>query len=153
MALKVTSPDFTSGGAIPKQFTCDGGDISPALAWNDAPAGTQSFSLIADDPDAPAGTWVHWVLFDLPANARSLPQNVPKTEQLENAARQGRNDFGKIGYGGPCPPRGAPHRYFFKLYALDTRLNLKSGANKQDVERVQQGHVLAQGEWMGRYGR
>jgi Raf kinase inhibitor-like YbhB/YbcL family protein len=153
MALKVTSPDFTSGGTIPKQFTCDGADISPALAWNDPPGGTQSFSLIADDPDAPVGTWVHWVSFDLPASARSVSQNVPKMEQLENGAWQGRNDFGKIGYGGPCPPRGTPHRYFFKLYALDTKLNLKSGATKQDVERAQQGHVLAQGEYMGRYGR
>ena len=153
MALKLSSADFSSGAAIPKQFTCDGADISPALEWNDPPAGTQSFSLIADDPDAPVGTWVHWVLFDLPANARSLPQDVAKKEQIENGARQGRNDFGKIGYGGPCPPAGKPHRYFFKLYALDTTLNLKAGATKQEVERAQQGHVLAQGEWMGRYGR
>ena len=153
MSLKVTSTDFSSGGMIPKQFTCDGADISPALAWNDPPAGTQSFSLIADDPDAPVGTWVHWVAFDLPANARSLSQNVPKQEQLENGARQGRNDFDKIGYGGPCPPSGKAHRYFFKLYALDAKLNLKAGASKQDVERAQQGHVLAHGEYMGRYGR
>ena len=153
MALQVSSTDFSSGGTIPKQFTCDGADISPALAWNEPPAGTQSFSLIADDPDAPAGTWVHWVMFDLPGNARSLPQNVEKKEQLENGARQGRNDFGKIGYGGPCPPRGTPHRYFFKLYALDSKLNLRAGATKQDVERAQQGHVLAQGEYLGRYAR
>ena len=153
MALQVSSTDFSSGSTIPKQFTCDGADISPALAWNEPPAGTQSFSLIADDPDAPAGTWVHWVMFDLPGNARSLPQSVEKKEQLENGARQGRNDFGKIGYGGPCPPRGKPHRYFFKLYALDTKLNLRAGATKQDVERAQQGHVLAQGEYQGRYAR
>jgi len=153
MSLKVSSPDFSSGGMIPKQFTCDGADISPALAWNDPPAGTQSFSLIADDPDAPVGTWVHWVVFDLPANARALSQNVPKQEQLENGARQGRNDFDKIGYGGPCPPSGKAHRYFFKLYALDAKLNLKAGASKQDVERAQQGHVLAHGEYIGRYGR
>ena len=152
MTLKVTSPDFTAGGAIPKQFTCDGADISPALAWNDPPAGAQSFSLIADDPDAPVGTWVHWVLFDLPPNVRSLSQNVPKTGQLESGARQGMNDFDKIGYGGPCPPRGT-HRYFFKLYALDTKLNLKAGATKKEVERAQQGHVLAQGEYIGRYSR
>lgn len=153
MALKISSPDFSSGGTIPKQFTCDGADISPALEWSEPPAGTQSFSLIADDPDAPAGTWVHWVLFDLPVNARSLPQNIAKKEQTENGARQGRNDFGKVGYGGPCPPPGKPHRYYFKLYALDTKLNLKAGATKQDVESAQKGHVLAQGEWMGRYGR
>ena len=152
MTLKFTSPDFASGGAIPKQFTCDGADISPALAWSDPPAGTQSFSLIADDPDAPVGTWVHWVVFDLPATARSLAQNLPKTEQLESGARQGTNDFGKIGYGGPCPPHGT-HRYFFKIYALDTKLNLKAGATKKDLERAQQGHVLAQGEYMGRYSR
>jgi len=151
--LELNSPDFSSGGSIPKQFTCDGADISPALAWNDPPGATQSFALIADDPDAPVGTWVHWVLFDLPANARALPQNIPKKEQLADGSRQGRNDFRKIGYGGPCPPPGRPHRYFFKLYALDTRLNLKPGATKKDVERAMQGHILAQGEWVGRYGR
>ena len=153
MRLELQSSDFASGANIPKQFTCDAADISPALTWNDPPAATQSFALIADDPDAPVGTWVHWVLFDLPANARALPQNVPKQEQLSDGSRQGRNDFGKIGYGGPCPPPSKPHRYFFKLYALDTKLNLKPGATKKDVERAMQGHILAQGEWMGRYGR
>jgi len=153
MPLELKSPDFSSGESIPKQLTCDGADISPALAWNDPPGGTQSFALIADDPDAPVGTWVHWVLFDLPANARALPQNVPKQEQLADGSRQGRNDFRKIGYGGPCPPPGKPHRYFFKLYALDMKLNLKPGATKKDVERAMQGHILAQGEWMGRYAR
>jgi len=153
MPLELKSSDFSSGGSIPRQFTCDGADISPALAWNEPPAATQSFALIADDPDAPVGTWVHWVLFDLPANVRSLPQNVPKQEQLADGSRQGHNDFRKIGYGGPCPPPGKPHRYFFKLYALDTKLNLKPGATKKDVERAMQGHILAQGEWMGRYGR
>ena len=153
MTLELKSPDFSSGASIPKQFSCDGADISPALAWNDPPAATQSFALIADDPDAPVGTWVHWVLFDLPANARSLPQNVPKQEQLADGSRQGRNDFRKIGYSGPCPPPGKPHRYFFKLYALDTKLNLQPGATKKDVERAMRGHILAQGEWMGRYAR
>lgn len=153
MALQLSSPDFPAGGNIPKQFTCDGADISPTLEWNDPPQGTKSFALIADDPDAPVGTWVHWVLFDLPSNARSLPQNFPKQEQLENGSRQGRNDFRKIGYGGPCPPRGKAHRYFFRLYALDKKLDLKAGATKQDVENAQRGHVLAKAEWMGRYGR
>ena len=153
MPLELKSPDFRSGESIPRQFTCDGADISPALAWNGSPGGTQSFALIAADPDAPVGTWVHWVLFDLPANARALPQNVPKQEQLVDGSRQGRNDFRKIGYGGPCPPPGKPHRYFFKLYALDTKLNLQPGAAKKDVERAMQGHILAQGEWMGLYGR
>ncbi len=153
MPLELKSPDFSSRASIPRQFTCDGADISPALAWNGSPGGTRSFALIADDPDAPVGTWVHWVLFDLPANARALPQNVPKQEQLADGSRQGRNDFRKIGYGGPCPPPGKPHRYFFKLYALDTKLNLQPGAAKKDVERAMQGHILAQGEWMGLYGR
>jgi hypothetical protein len=153
MTLKLTSGGFEPGGTIPKKFTCDGPDVSPALNWSDPPAGTQSFALIADDPDAPVGTWVHWVLYDLPADTRSLAENLPKQEQLSNAARQGRNDFRRIGYGGPCPPPGKPHRYFFKLYALDTKLSLKAGAAKAEVERAVQGHILAQGELMGRYGR
>jgi len=153
MTLELTSPDFSTGGTISKQFTCDGGDLSPALQWKDPPAGTQSFALIADDPDAPVGTWVHWVIFDLPANLRSLPQNFPKVEQSTDGSRQGTNDFGKVGYGGPCPPPGKAHRYFFKLYALDTKLNLKPGAAKKDVERAMQGHILARGEYMGRYSR
>jgi Raf kinase inhibitor-like YbhB/YbcL family protein len=109
--------------------------------------------LIADDPDAPVGTWVHWVIFDLPANLRALPQNFPQNEQSADASRQGRNDFGKIGYGGPCPPPGKPHRYFFKLYALQAKLNLKPGATKKDVERAMQGHILAQSEYIGRFSR
>lgn len=153
MTLKLTSSAFEPGATIPKKFTCDGPDVSPALNWSDPPAGTQSFALIADDPDAPVGTWVHWVLYDLPADARSLAENVPKQEQLPSGARQGRNDFRKIGYGGPCPPPGKPHRYFFKLYALDAKLNLKAGAAKAEVEKAMQEHILAQGELMGRYGR
>jgi Raf kinase inhibitor-like YbhB/YbcL family protein len=112
----------------------------------------QSFALIADDPDAPVGTWVHWVIFDMPPNLRSLPQNFPKTEQAADGSRQGKNDFDKIGYGGPCPPSGT-HRYFFKLYALDTKLNLKPGSTKKDIERAMLGHILARGETMGRYSR
>lgn len=153
MTIKVTSSAFEAGGTIPMKFTCDGPDVSPALTWNDPPSGTQSFALIADDPDAPVGTWVHWVLYDLPADARSLPESVPKQEQLHDGARQGRNDFGKIGYGGPCPPPGKPHRYFFKLYALDKKLGLKVGATKTGVEKAMQGHILAQAELMGRYSR
>ncbi len=153
MALKLTSTAFTPGGSIPKKFTCDGPDVSPALAWTDAPAGTQSLSLIMDDPDAPAGTWVHWVLYDLPANTRELPEGVPKDNQLSNGARQGRNDFGRIGYGGPCPPPGPAHRYFFKLYALDAKTSLKAGATKAELERAMKGHILAQAELIGRYQR
>ena len=153
MALRVTSPAFMDGARIPKKFTCDGPDASPKLNWNEAPPKTQSFALIMDDPDAPVGTWVHWVLFDLPADTKELAEGVAKQEQLANGARQGRNDFGKIGYGGPCPPPGKPHRYFFKLYALDAKLNLKAGATKADVEHAMKGHILAQAELIGRYGR
>jgi Raf kinase inhibitor-like YbhB/YbcL family protein len=153
MSLQISSSAFPAGETIPKKFTCDGPDASPALRWNEPAAKTQSFALIMDDPDAPVGTWVHWVLFDLPADTRELAEGVAKQEQLANGARQGRNDFGKIGYGGPCPPPGKPHRYFFKLYALDAKLNLKGGVTKADVERAMMGHVLGQGELMGRYGR
>jgi Raf kinase inhibitor-like YbhB/YbcL family protein len=149
--LDLTSADFAAGASIPKVFTCDGGDASPALAWKAPPAGTQSFVLIADDPDAPVGTWVHWVIFNMPAAMRSLPQNFAKDGQSADGTRQGKNDFDKIGYGGPCPPPGKVHRYFFKLYALDTKLNLDPGATKKDVELAMQGHILARGETMGRY--
>jgi Raf kinase inhibitor-like YbhB/YbcL family protein len=151
--MKISSAAFSANETIPKKFTCDGTDVSPKLDWNEPPAKTQSFALIMDDPDAPVGTWVHWVLFDLPADTKELSEGVPKQEQLPSGARQGRNDFGKIGYGGPCPPPGKPHRYFFKLYALDAKLNLKAGATKPEVERAMKGHILAQAELIGRYGR
>jgi Raf kinase inhibitor-like YbhB/YbcL family protein len=153
MSFQLATTAFSAGGAIPKKFTCDGPDVSPKLTWNVPPAGTQSFAVIMDDPDAPRGTWVHWVLYDLPEVTRELSENRPKHEHLAGGALQGRNDFGKIGYGGPCPPPGKPHRYFFKLYALDVKLNLKAGATKADVERAMQGHILAQAELVGRYGR
>jgi Raf kinase inhibitor-like YbhB/YbcL family protein len=153
VTLRLTTTAFQPGGNIPRKYTCDGPDVSPALAW-DAPSGAvQSFVLIMDDPDAPGGTWVHWVLYDLPAAARDLPEGVPRQEELPSGARQGRNDFRRVGYFGPCPPAGPAHRYFFKLYALDARLNLKPGASKAEVERAMQGHILAQGELMGRYQR
>jgi hypothetical protein len=110
MSLQISSAAFSAGETIPKKFTCDGPDVSPKLTWNDSPANTQSFALIMDDPDAPAGTWVHWVLYDLPADTKELSEGVAKQEQLPSGARQGRNDFGKVGYGGPCPPPGKPHR-------------------------------------------
>src|SRR5499425_1950470 len=128
--MKISSASFPAGETIPKKFTCDGPDASPKLDWTEPPAKTQSFALIVDDPDAPVGTWVHWVLFNLPASARSLGQNVPNKEELPYGSRQGRNDVGTTGYGGPCPPAGTPHRYFFKLYALDAKLGLKAGATK-----------------------
>jgi Raf kinase inhibitor-like YbhB/YbcL family protein len=153
VTLQLQSSNFAANANIPKQFTCEGSDISPALSWNDPPSGTKSFALIVDDPDAPVGDWVHWVVYDLPATFRTLPQNFPKTEQFADGTRQGLNDFKKIGYNGPCPPVGKAHRYFFKLYALNTTLNLKSSASKKELEAAMQGHILAQGEYVGRYGR
>ncbi len=150
--MKLESSAFTSGQPIPQKHTCDGADQSPPLAWSDAPQGTKSFALIADDPDAPIGTWVHWVIFNLPAQTHGLPEGVAKTDSAAGGT-QGRNDFGKTGYGGPCPPPGKPHRYFFKLYALDSNLELKAGAKKADVEKALQGHVLANAELMGLYQR
>ncbi len=153
MSFALSTTAFAAGGAIPKKYTCDSADVSPALNWNNAPAGTQSFALIADDPDAPVGTWTHWTIWDIPANSTSLPEGVPKVEQTTDGARQGKNDFKHIGYGGPCPPAGRPHRYFFKLYALNAKLDVKGGASRGELESAIKGHVLAQAEWMGAYGR
>ena len=153
MAFTVSSTSFPNGGDIPKKFTCDDADVSPEISWNGAPSGTQAYALIADDPDAPAGTWTHWVLFNIPASTTSLPEGVSKVDELAGGERQGRNDFRKIGYNGPCPPPGKPHRYFFKLYALKSKLDLKPGASKQEVEQAIQGSTLAKAEWMGKYQR
>lgn len=153
MSFEISSTAFPGGGMIPKKFTCDGADVSPPLSWTPAPAGTQSFALIMDDPDAPAGTWVHWVIYNLPADTSELPEGVEKQKQLASRAIQGRNDFRRIGYGGPCPPPGKPHRYSFKLYALDTELNLKTEATKPELERALKSHILGETELMGRYGR
>jgi len=153
MAFAIASTSFPNGGDIPKKFTCDGADVSPELSWAEPPAGTQSFALIADDPDAPAGTWTHWILFDAPPTTTSLPEGVGKIDELPGGERQGRNDFHKIGYNGPCPPPGKPHRYFFKLYALDSKLKLQPGASKQEVEQAMQSHILGKAEWVGRYKR
>jgi len=154
MAFILTSAAFKDGAPIPAKYTCDGVDVSPPLAWSGAPAGTRSVALIADDPDAPGGTWVHWVLYNLPAEVSDLPENIAKVESLDlGGARQGRNDFRRPGYGGPCPPPGPAHRYFFKLYALDTRLELKAGAQKKDVEAALEGHALGSAQLMGTYAR
>ncbi len=153
MAFNLRSPDFPNGGDIPKQFTCSGEDRSPTLKWSEAPAGTKSFALIADDPDAPAGTWVHWVMFNIPGSTHSLKGGMEKKDQLADGTRQGQNDFRKTGYNGPCPPPGKPHRYFFKLYALKSELPLGAGASKRDVERAMEGHILANAEWMGKFKR
>jgi len=153
MSLTISSPDFSSNGNIPKKFTCDGADVSPQLTWTEPPAGTKSFALLVDDPDAPAGNWNHWTLWNLPAGARDLPEGVSRQERLPDGSQQGKNDFRKTGYNGPCPPPGKAHRYYFKLFALDRKLDLKADAAKRDLESAMRGHILAQAEWMGRYGR
>ena len=152
MDLKLTSTAFSEGGMIPKQYTCDGKDVSPPLSWSGVPATARTLVLICDDPDAPAGTWVHWVLFNLPASTTGLPEHVPTLKTLPNGARQGTNDFRRIGYGGPCPP-GGTHRYYFKLYALELALALDAVATKAQVLEAMEGHVLAEGQLMGRYKR
>lgn len=153
MAFTLSSAAFAAGGEIPKLHTCEGADQSPALSWRDVPPAAKAFALIVDDPDAPVGTWVHWVLYDLPGSAVQLPQAVPATETLAGGGNQGLNDFRKVGYGGPCPPPGKPHRYFFKLYALDGPTNLKPRASKAEVLRAIEGHVVATAELIGTYKR
>ncbi len=148
--LELRTAAFRVGGRIPAKFTCQGENISPPLSWNQPPPRTQSFALIVDDPDAPAGTWVHWVVYDLPASARELPEHV---KTISEGAAQGVNDFSDQGYDGPCPPPGKPHRYFFRLYALDITLNLYRAPHRQDLDSGMKGHILAQAELMGTFGR
>jgi len=153
MSIDLSSTAFTDGDTIPQAYTCQGEDISPDLAWTHIPTGTQSLVLIMDDPDAPGGTWVHWVLYNLPVQVQGLPAEVERLEVLPGGGNQGRNSFQEIGYRGPCPPRGSEHGYVFRLYALDTLLDLQPGAKKAQVEMLIQGHVLAQGELSGTFGR
>lgn len=153
MSFTISSPSFTNGGDIARKFTCDGADVSPQLSWTDPPAGTKTFALLSDDPDAPVGNWNHWTAWNLPSNLRILPEGLGKETRLPDGTEQGRNDFRRNGYNGPCPPPGKPHRYYFKLFALDTKLDLKAGAGKKELEAAMKGHILAQAEWMGRYGR
>jgi Raf kinase inhibitor-like YbhB/YbcL family protein len=152
MSIKVTSTAFKDGQMIPKQYTCDGANVSPPLSWSGVPANAKTIALIVDDPDAPGKTWVHWVVYDLPVSATALPENVPKDEKLTGGGKQGTNDFRKIGYGGPCPPKGT-HRYYFKLYALDIETSLNPGATKDQLLRASEGHVVAQGQLIGTYNR
>ena len=152
-SLKITSPSFSNGGSIDKKFTCDGTDVSPRLTWTNSPPETKSFALLVDDPDAPVGNWNHWTMWNIPPTSHGLPENVSKEARLPDGPEQGRNDFKKTGYNGPCPPPGKPHRYYFKLFALNTSLNLKSTASKGELEAAMKGHILAQAEWMGRYSR
>lgn len=151
--MELTSTAFQYMQPIPTEYTCEGKDISPPLAWTGAPAGTRSFALIVDDPDAPGGVWTHWVVFDLPADTSELAEDTAKSQYITGNAKQGLNDFKHLGYGGPCPPSGKRHRYFFKLYALDTMLDLKPGASKKEVEAAMAKHILAQGQLVGTYQR
>ena len=151
--LQLAVRGFNSGGVIAKEFTCDGVNASPGLTWTQPPAGTQSFALIMDAPDAPAGTLVHWVVYDVPAGARQLSEAMPQRDELIDGTRQGINDFGKLGYSGPCPPPGKNERYLFKLYALDTMLRLKTQATQEGFKRAMAGHVLAQAGLVGFYSR
>lgn len=153
MKLQITTTAFAEGQPIPRRHAFDDQDISPALQWSGVPPAAKSLALICDDPDAPMGTWVHWVLYDLPPVGTGLAEGVPKSPELPNGAKQGVNDYKKIGYGGPCPPPGKPHRYFFKLYALDTMPDLKPGLTKKELLQAMDGHVIAEGQWMGTYER
>jgi Raf kinase inhibitor-like YbhB/YbcL family protein len=153
MNLELQTNAFTPGSEIPKRFTCSGSDDSPSLSWTSVPNGSRSLALIVDDPDAPSGTFDHWIVYAIPPQSNGLSEGIPKTEELPNGSRQGRNSFGRIGYGGPCPPPGHPHHYRFRLYALDIEVTLPPGANRTQLERVMTDHVLAQAELVGTYRR
>ena len=150
--MKITSSAFAEGNMITAKYTCDGRDISPPLEWKDVPSGTKSFALISDDPDAPRGTWVHWVIYNIPPNVTKFDENIPRDKEFKNGMRQGSNDWPQIGYGGPCPPSGT-HRYYFKLYALDTMLGLKPEATKAQLAQAMKGHILAEAQLMGKYSK
>ena len=152
MNIKITSTAFKDSSMIPKKYTCDDLDVSPPLAWDAAPEGTKSLALISDDPDAPVGTWVHWIIYNIPPNTRALPEALPTDKILKDGTRQGTNDFRRIGYGGPCPP-GGTHRYYFKLYALDKEMAVDPGMTKALLLKAIEGHVLAEGQLMGKYKR
>jgi Raf kinase inhibitor-like YbhB/YbcL family protein len=145
--MKISTTAFTEGMVIPRKHTCDGQNVSPQLSWSDVPAGARSLALVMDDPDAPSGTFVHWILFDIPSAFSELREGV------ERVGVPGANSARKVGYSGPCPPRGPAHRYFFKLYALDTTLGLRPGASKEALESAMQGHILDSGQLMGHYSR
>jgi Raf kinase inhibitor-like YbhB/YbcL family protein len=152
MAFSLTSTAFKNEGMIPNQYTCDGSDISPPLAWNRAPEGTKSFALICDDPDAPVGNWVHWVIYNIPANSKELKEKMAASERLPDNTKNGVNSWGRFGYNGPCPPSGT-HRYFFTLYALDTMLSLNGKISKERLLVATKGHIIAQAVLMGKYTR
>jgi len=153
MALRVSSPEWKMGETIPKKYTGDGVDLSPPLLFEGVPNGTKAFALICDDPDAPVGTWVHWVIYDIPGSAKGLPEGVPKSDSLPDGSRQGRNSWKKSGYGGPSPPPGAPHRYFFRLYALREPLGLGAGLSAKEVESTARSKSIEAAQFMGVYRR
>lgn len=153
MAMTITSTAFKDGASIPKKYTCDGQDLSPPLSWVNVPQKARSLALICDDPDAPMGTWVHWVLWGMPPSTPGLPEGMPKDAELPGNMKQGLNSGSETGYNGPCPPPGKPHRYFFKLYALDAELNISGKVNKAVLEDAMKGHILSQAQVMGTYGR
>jgi Raf kinase inhibitor-like YbhB/YbcL family protein len=153
MTILISSPAFVEEGFIPAKYTCEGEDVSPPLRWSEPPPGTRSVALICDDPDAPGGAWVHWILYGLPPSIKELPEAIPTRESLPSGARQGTNDFKRIGYGGPCPPPGAPHRYFFRVYALGSENDLPPGATKEDLLGAMEGQILAEGRLTGKYKR
>jgi Raf kinase inhibitor-like YbhB/YbcL family protein len=150
--IKVTSPAFDEGQHIPAKYTCEGEDVSPPLRWGNVPTDTRNIAIICDDPDAPGGTFTHWVLYGLPGTARELPEGIATQETLSFGSKQGASDFpGRVGYGGPCPPAGKTHHYYFHVYALDAALTLRPGATKEDLLSAMTGHVLAEGQLMGTY--
>jgi Raf kinase inhibitor-like YbhB/YbcL family protein len=155
--FELTSPAFKASATIPKKFTCDGADVSPRLDWKNAPKGTRAFALIMEDPDAPAGIWIHWLIYDAPAGSRGLPEGVPAAESLEGGAKQGWSwgvdQFERVGYGGPCPPKGKPHRYVFTAYALSVPTGLPPRATKAQLLKSMKDKILAQAELVGLYGR
>ena len=151
--MRLSSPAFLDGQPIPRKYTCEGADVSPPLTWSVPPAGTRGLALISDDPDAPAGTWVHWVIYDLPGVSKGVPEGIPSSATLGDGARQGKNSWGNTGYGGPSPPPGAPHRYFFRLYALRTPLNAPAGLEAKEVEALARPKSIELAEFMGTYGR
>jgi Raf kinase inhibitor-like YbhB/YbcL family protein len=153
MSMKLTSPAFESGDSIPVKYTCEGEDVSPPLAWSDVPDGTRSLALVCEDPDAPSGTWIHWVIYDIPPSFTQLSEGVPTTEVTPTGAKQGMNDFKRAGYGGPCPPPGKAHRYYFRIYALDIAPGLPAGATRADLQRAIEGHVLDRGELLSLFER
>lgn len=152
MTIKITSPAFEQGGMIPSKYTADGQNISPPLKWEGVPVGTTSIALISDDPDAPIGTWVHWVMWNIPQDRKELPENIPSDQKLSDGSIQGITDFRRPGYGGPAPPSGT-HRYYFKIYALNTKLDLPTNSTKAQLVKAMEGHILAEGELMGKYKR